>query len=120
MINSNIAGQGTQIPPPPPPNEEIFLRGKKGKWANGSVDPGPSVSRPENDADHDYDFSGQYQMHSIGIIATQSLHYIVAANSQPGEAPVVHTCLCMYRITNDFTSLFHTVRGKTDDRQAQQ
>jgi hypothetical protein len=89
------------------------------KKENGQIDlskPGPSVSRPETDAYHDYSFSGYHQIHSVGIIFIQSLHYIDAANIQPGEAPVVHTCVCMYRLTNDFTSLFHAVSTRQDRR----
>jgi hypothetical protein len=57
--------------------------------------PGTNVSRLDNDTDGGCAiFYGYQQMHSVGIIATQSLHYILAANSQPREAPVVHTCVC--------------------------
>jgi hypothetical protein len=58
------------------------------KKENGQMDlsnPGPSVSRPKEGAAHDYDFSGYHQMHSVGDILTKSLHYLVAANSQPGK-----------------------------------
>jgi hypothetical protein len=44
-INSNIAGQGTQIPPP---NEEISQREKKENGQDGLSNPGPGVSKPEN------------------------------------------------------------------------
>jgi hypothetical protein len=77
-------------------------------------DSGPSVSRPESDVDHDCDFSGYHQVHSVGVIFIKSSHYFDAANIQSGEAPVVYTCVCMYRLTNDFTSLFQAVSTRQD------